>query len=140
MLGHEAKDCLTGDWLKAGSRRLDKLRGKKFGAQIGSRDETADQAREPTQTPRYHGESLSNENPANLGTVTDREKRQALTTELDAEDNSVSMEPTLHQYEMQTDILEIMQPDGFGRILISMQVTFMENEGGIISWYQVMKP
>lgn len=151
MLGHEAKDYLNpistevgekqyGDWLRARSRKLDKSRGKKFGAQTGSRDETADQAREPTKTPRYHGESSSNDNPANLGTVMDKEKRQALTTKLDAEDNSISMKHTPHKYEMQMDVPEIMQLDSFGRKLISVPVTFMEEEGGIISWYQVMKP
>lgn len=63
MLSHKAKDYLNlvsteagekryGDWLRAGSRRLDKLRGKKFRSQISSRDEIGDQAKEPTQTPR----------------------------------------------------------------------------------------
>ena len=111
-------------------QRLAKLGGRQFGAHIGGRDDTSDQDRGLTQTPRQHGESSSNVSPANLETVTDREKRQELIKELDAEIDFVSKEQSPHQCAMQTDILEIMQPDILGMKLTSMPVTFMDMEGG----------
>ena len=138
-LGHEARDCLnqvsatTGErlyreWLKAGFRRQAKLGGRSFGAQSSGRDATGDQDRDPMQTPRQQGASSAMANLANLETVTDREKRQVLITELVEESNSMSNEQPPHQCAMQTNIPEIMQPNILGMKLTTVPITFVETE------------